>query len=145
MLGARQAELTAAMDLHERKAAYHSQQLRKLRSEKRALAEEQQSVSDAIDPEATAAARLAAAQARAAEEEAELQSRRQFAVRGLRCGLLVCACKGLAAAAASATAAAAAAAPPVAVQCLAYLAARLPACPPQAAASLASAWHLSPT
>ena len=82
MLGARQAELTAAIDLHERKAAYHSQQLRKLRGQKRALAEEQQSVVDAIDPEATAAARLAAAQARAAEEEAELQSRRQFAVRG---------------------------------------------------------------
>ncbi len=82
MLGARQAELTAAIDLHERKAAYHSQQLRKLRGQKRALAEEQQSVVDAIDPEATAAARLAAAQARAAEEEAELHSRRQFAVRG---------------------------------------------------------------
>ncbi|KAI7841359.1 hypothetical protein COHA_004977 [Chlorella ohadii] len=80
MLGARQAELTAAIDLHERKAAYHSQQLRKLRGQKRALAEEQQSVVDAIDPEATAAARLAAAQARAAEEEAELQSRRQFAI-----------------------------------------------------------------
>jgi hypothetical protein len=80
MLGARQTELTAAIDLHERKAAYHSQQLRKLRRDQRALAEEQQNVVDAIDPEATAAARLAAAQARAAEEEAELQSRRQFVI-----------------------------------------------------------------
>lgn len=82
MLGARQMELSAAIDLHERKAAYHSQELRRLRGEKRALAEEQQGVQDAIDPEATAAARLEAAQARAAAEEAELQSRRQFAVRG---------------------------------------------------------------
>lgn len=82
MLGVRQAELAAAMDQHERKLAYHTQQLRDLRLRKRALEDEQRLVQDSIDPEATAAARLAAAQARAAEEEAELQSRRQFAVRG---------------------------------------------------------------
>lgn len=80
MLSARQQELDAEVAAQERRLSYHAQRLTQLRSQRQQLVEQQRLVQDAIDPEATAAARLAAEQARAAEAEADRREVLNFAL-----------------------------------------------------------------
>lgn len=93
-LNVRQKDLEVELAAQDRKVAHHTQRLGQLRLQRQQLVEQQRLVSEGIDPEGTALARMAAEQRRQAEDEADRREVVNFALMFWGAFALLCATRG---------------------------------------------------